>query len=85
VLLGSIASPKYVEPLLEIFGEQLVFPQEFVGRGDMSRGGLLLRCCSSGSQLDYAAVGTSVRHGKRPGKLKPVTTSRALRVQRTRG
>ena len=44
VLLGSVATPKYVEPLLGIFGERLTFPAEFVGRGDMSRGGLLLRC-----------------------------------------
>ncbi len=36
VLLGSIATPKYVDPLLGIFGRQLVFPAEFVGRGDMS-------------------------------------------------
>jgi hypothetical protein len=82
VLLGSIASLKYVEPLLEIFGQRLVFPQEFVGRGDMSRGGLLLRCCSSGCQLEYAAVGTSVRHGKRPGKLKPDSIARVPEVQR---
>ena len=40
VLLGSIASGKYVDPLLEIFGANLLFPQQFVGRGDMSRGGL---------------------------------------------
>src|SRR5687767_11896061 len=44
VLLGSIASPKYVDVLLRIFGDRLLFPQEFVARGDMSRGGLLLRC-----------------------------------------
>ena len=43
VLLGSIATGKYVDTLLEIFGERLLFPAEFVGRGDMSRGGLLLR------------------------------------------
>ena len=43
VLLGSIASPKYVDVLLGIFGERLLFPIDFVGRGDMSRGGLLLR------------------------------------------
>src|SRR5437660_11190735 len=35
VLLGSIATPKYVDPLLEIFGERLLFPAEFAGRGDM--------------------------------------------------
>jgi hypothetical protein len=84
VLLGSIASLKYVGPLLEIFGQQLVFPQEFVGRGDMSRGGLLLRCCSSGCQLEYAAVGTSVRHGKRPVRLKSAAKGRVPQVRRTR-
>src|SRR3712207_6122228 len=35
VFLGSIASAKYVEVLLSIFDEQLLFPGEFVGRGDM--------------------------------------------------
>src|SRR5438128_8449139 len=58
VLLGSIATPKYGQPqygqpLLEIFGERLLFPAEFVGRGDMSRGGLMLRCVSSGVELAY--------------------------------
>jgi hypothetical protein len=48
ILLGSIASAKYVNPLLETFGDQLQFPAEFIGRGDMSRGVLLLRCASSG-------------------------------------
>jgi hypothetical protein len=43
VLLGSIASPKYVDVLLGIFGDCLCFPETFVGRGDMSRGGLMLR------------------------------------------
>src|SRR5262249_56958908 len=31
VLLGSIASPKYVDVLLGIFGERLRFPLDFVG------------------------------------------------------
>jgi hypothetical protein len=72
VLLGSIASKKYVEPLLRVFGDRLVFPKEFVGRGDMSRGGLLLRHVTAGTQLDYIPVGTAVRHGKRPPKLAPL-------------
>ncbi len=72
VLLGSIASPKYVEVLTGIFGERLRFPVEFVGRGDMSRGGLLLRHARSGVELEYAPViGTSL-HGVRPPKLSPV-------------
>jgi hypothetical protein len=69
VLLGSIATPKYVEPLAAILGERLVFPTEFVGRGDMSRGALLLRCARGGLQLSYMPVATAVRHGCRPPKL----------------
>jgi hypothetical protein len=69
VLLGSVATPKYVEPLLEIFGERLMFPAEFAGRGDMSRGGLMLRCARSGEQLTYMQVATGMRHGPRPPKL----------------
>jgi hypothetical protein len=69
VLLGSVATPKYVEPLLEVFGEQLLFPAEFVGRGDMSRGGLMLRCVERGRQLTYVPVGGAARHGSRPPKL----------------
>jgi hypothetical protein len=69
VLLGSIATSKYVEPLFDVLGERLLFPAEFVGRGDMSRGGLLLRCASAGTQLNYVPVSTAVRHGLRPPKL----------------
>ena len=71
VLLGSIASGKYVDLLLEVFGERLVFPSAFVGRGDMSRGGLLLRCTDERRELDYAPVATSIRHGARPPRLQP--------------
>jgi hypothetical protein len=70
VLLGSIATPKYVEPLLEVLGERLLFPSEFVGRGDMSRGGLMLRCVKSGMQLTYIPVATAVRHGARPPSFR---------------
>jgi hypothetical protein len=69
VLLGSIATRKYVDPLLDIFGPQLVFPAAFVGRGDMSRGGLMLRCVQSGEQLIYIPVFQAVRHGRKPPKL----------------
>lgn len=72
VLLGSIASRKYVDPLLEIFGADLLFPQTFVGRGDMSRGGLMLRCVQDRLELDYVPVVTAVRHGPRPAKLSSV-------------
>ena len=69
VLLGSIASPKYVDVLLDIFGPRLLFPTAFVGRGDMSRGGLLLRQARAGVELDYEPVLGAVRHGVRPPKL----------------
>jgi len=75
VLLGSVATPKYVEPLLAIFGERLVFPAEFAGRGDMSRGGLMLRCVRSGVELTYVSIATGERHGPRPAKLSRMIAS----------
>jgi hypothetical protein len=72
VLLGSIASRKYVDPLLDIFGTILLFPQEFVGRGDMSRGGLMLRCAEAQRELEYVLVDSAVRRGPRPAKLSPL-------------
>ena len=72
VLLGSIASSKYVDVLLDIFGERLLFPVDFVGRGDMSRGGLLLRAVRAGQELPYGPVKGAVRHGPRPPRLTPI-------------
>jgi hypothetical protein len=71
VLLGSIASGKYADVLLKVFGARLLFPSAFVGRGDMSRGGLMLRHTDSGQELDYVPVATSIRHGARPPRLAP--------------
>ena len=69
VLLGSVASSRYVEPLIEIFGDRLLFPSAFVGRGDMSRGGLLLRCVDAREELAYERVRGAMRHGPRPPRL----------------
>lgn len=69
VLLGSIATGKYVDVLLEVFGPRLLFPRDFVGRGDMSRGGLLLRRARAGRELVYARVEGATRHGPRPPRL----------------
>ncbi|MBL8209626.1 MAG: hypothetical protein JNK87_02890 [Bryobacterales bacterium] len=69
VLLGSVASGKYVEPLLPVFASRLVFPSEFVGRGDMSRGGLMLRAAEAGTELEYISVAGAILRGKRPPKL----------------
>jgi hypothetical protein len=69
VLLGSVATGKYVDVLHRVFGERLLFPSDFVGRGDMSRGGLMLRRAASGEELPYVPVSGAVRHGPRPPKL----------------
>lgn len=71
VLLGSIGTKKYAEILMSCFGEHLLFPASFVGRGDMSRGGLLLRCVAENRELEYIPMAGAARHGKRPEKLVP--------------
>jgi hypothetical protein len=71
VLLGSIASGKYIDLLTDTFGARLRFPSEFVGRGDMSRGGLLLRCADAGEELEYVPVEGTARRGARPPRLEP--------------
>lgn len=71
VLLGSIASDKYVDVLLGELGERLLFPASFVGRGDMSRGGILLRHVEAGEELSYVPVRGAVRRGPRPPRLEP--------------
>jgi len=72
VLLGSVASGKYVDLLLPVFGDRLMFPPDFVGRGDMSRGGLMLRCVMAGYELPYVPLSGAIRHGQRPPKLEPL-------------
>jgi hypothetical protein len=72
VLLGSVATGKYVDLLLKVFGPALRFPADFAGRGDMSRGGLLLRCVDAGRELDYVRLDAGApRHGPRPPRLAP--------------
>lgn len=56
VLLGSIATKKYVPMLLHVFSERLLVPRKFVGLGNMGRGALLLRCLRQGSELEYVPV-----------------------------
>jgi hypothetical protein len=76
VLLGSVASGKYVDLLLPIFGDRLMVPPDFVGRGDMSRGGLMLRCVMAGYELPYVSLNGAIRHGARPPKLEPLKSGR---------
>jgi hypothetical protein len=70
VLLGSIASDKYLDVLAGALGQRLYYPPAFIGRGDMSRGGLLLRAAASDLELDYAPLtAQSPRRGARPPRL----------------
>jgi hypothetical protein len=55
--------------LLEVIGERLLFPTDFVGRGDMSRGALLLRAARDGRELAYEPVAGAVRRGRRAAKV----------------
>lgn len=61
VLLGSVASGKYVDILWPIFGDRLLFPAIFAGLGDMSRGGLLLRAVRANRELEYSPL-SAPRH-----------------------
>jgi hypothetical protein len=79
ILLGSIATAKYVDVLLANFGQRLRFPADFVGRGDMSRGGLMLRCVADGQELSYIPVAGAIVNGKRPPKLAPRRYAAGLR------
>lgn len=70
VLLGSVATSKYVEVLAGALGARLLFPSAFIGRGDMSRGALMLRSAASGVELEYIAAATAAtRRGPRPPRL----------------
>ncbi|HUN63751.1 MAG TPA: hypothetical protein VMU53_17260 [Candidatus Sulfotelmatobacter sp.] len=53
VLLGSIATHKYLSLLLRVFGKRVLVPSKFIGLGNMSRGALLLQCLREGRELEY--------------------------------
>lgn len=78
VLLGSIASGKYVDVLSAILGPRLHYPSSFIGRGDMSRGGLLLRSAAAGTELEYVVFDPGAsRRGSRPPRLEPLPAQRS--------
>jgi hypothetical protein len=79
VLLGSIATTKYTGPLGKIIGGQLVSPAEFIGRGDMSRGGLMLRCVQARTPLTYIPVAEPPQRGIKPPKLTPLPRIKSAR------
>jgi len=73
VILGSVATGKYVDILLPIFGERLRFPSAFAGLGDMARGGLMLRATRAGRELEYTSL-AAPRHRPKgtSGKMPPL-------------
>ena len=87
VLLGSVATGKYVELLARLLGPRLHYPPSFIGRGDMSRGGLLLRHARAATELEYHVLDVDApRHGARPPKLgprRPVEVVRHVRLKRS--
>ncbi|MFN7147467.1 MAG: hypothetical protein ACK4YP_27115 [Myxococcota bacterium] len=54
VLLGSVATGKYLGPLAETLPGRVLVPRDFVGMGDMRRGSVLLRAVREGAELVYA-------------------------------
>jgi hypothetical protein len=84
ILLGSIATGKYVDVLTSILGPALYYPSSFVGRGDMSRGGLMLRSAAAGVELEYTQLDPGIsRRGPRPPKLEPIKVPAGQSVQTT--
>jgi hypothetical protein len=69
VFLGSIATDRYVATLEAVLGDRLHFPHDFVGRGDMSRGAMLLRAARAGVEIDVAPLTGAARHGPRAPRL----------------
>ena len=70
VFLGSIASAKYLPILFPLLGTRLHAPEAFTGRGDLSRGGLMLRAVEAGEELAYVPVASMARRGRRPPRLE---------------
>jgi hypothetical protein len=64
VLLGSVATAKYIDLLLAALGERILFPSVFAGMGDMQRGALLLRSARDGVELPCVPVAGAVLSGR---------------------
>jgi hypothetical protein len=64
VLLGSVATGKYVDLLEPVFGDRLLFPRIFAGAGDMQRGALMLRAAREGQELEYVTLDAPRRRSR---------------------
>ena len=56
VLLGSIATPKYLQLLSSRLAGRLLYPAIFAGMGDMQRGSRMLKAVESGEELAYVSA-----------------------------
>jgi hypothetical protein len=84
ILLGSIASGKYLDILTHVLGDRLRVPADFIGLGDMSRGALLLRCVREQRELEYipaSGVFSSRSKSVKPKGLKRFPAVEAKPVQ----
>ncbi|MDQ3282898.1 MAG: hypothetical protein M3Q69_15965 [Acidobacteriota bacterium] len=73
VLLGSVATGKYVDVLWPILGNRLRFPAAFAGLGDMARGGLMLRAARAEKELEYRTLeGDRKRPAGATGKMPEI-------------
>ncbi len=64
VLLGSVATGKYVDLLLPALGDRLLFPRDFAGAGDMKRGGMMLRAVREDRELAYVTLAAPRRRAR---------------------
>lgn len=64
VLLGSVATGKYVDLLRPVFGDRLLFPRIFAGAGDMQRGAMLLRAVRENEELEYVNLDAPRRRAR---------------------
>lgn len=64
VLLGSVATGKYVDLLLPALGDRLLFPRDFAGAGDMKRGGMMLRAVREDRELTYVTLAAPRRRAR---------------------
>jgi hypothetical protein len=78
VLLGSVASPKYVDVLGRHLRRAAEFPIAFVGRGDMSAAGCCCATRSDGVELDYVPVLRRRLHGAPPAEAAAEHVQRGL-------
>ena len=75
---GQHRTRKYIDVLLSTFPQELLFPAVFVGRGDMSPGGLMLSCVDAHMELAYLPIRGAILRGARPPKLPPRSESGLL-------